>query len=123
MCSVCLQTPCDPRCPNASAPKGVEDCIMCEKAILPGEEYAKINGVCYCESCLEDMPLCVLVALGGGEWHSSENGDEDYAVIDGTVYDESVLEDMPFSVLIPMLDGEWNTAREEDREDGSDWED
>lgn len=124
MCSVCLQTPCDPRCPNAADPKGVDDCILCESPIVPGDEYGKINGLSYCESCLEDMPLSNLITLGGGEWHTSDDEDEeDYAVIDGKRYDESVLEDMPFCVLIPMLDGEWNTATEEDYEDGSDWED
>ena len=124
MCSVCLQTPCDSRCPNAADPKAVDDCILCNHPIIPGEEYGKINGLCYCESCLDDMPLSNLITLCGAEWHTLEDEDEeDYAVIDGKRYEESVLEDMPFCELIPMLDGEWNTASEEDYEDGCYWED
>lgn len=77
MCSECLQSPCHPRCPNAPDPKPVETCYKCGDGIFPGDEYAKIDGVCYCESCLDDMPLCVLIPLLGGEWNKASEEDYD----------------------------------------------
>ena len=71
MCNECLQTPCHPKCPNAPEPKAVETCFKCEGGIVPGDRYARINGVCYCESCIEDMPYCVLIPMLGGEWHEA----------------------------------------------------
>lgn len=77
MCSVCLHTPCDPRCPNASEPRAVTECIRCKGAIIPGDEYAVINRMPYCESCLEDMPLSELVTLMGGDWLKATEEDLD----------------------------------------------
>lgn len=77
MCSECLQTPCHPRCPNAPEPQAVENCHKCGGGILPGDEYAKINGVCYCESCIDDMPYCELIPLLGGEWKKASEEDLD----------------------------------------------
>lgn len=84
MCSECLKTPCDPRCPNAPDPKGVEDCVRCKHPILPGEEYAKIDGLCYCESCIDDMPYCELIPLLGGEWLQAHEEDLE----DGSDWDD-----------------------------------
>ena len=39
MCSVCLNTPCHPRCPNYSPPKTTHYCSICNEGILDGEEY------------------------------------------------------------------------------------
>lgn len=80
MCSECLQTPCHPRCPNAKEPRAVTDCCRCNGGIIPGDEYAIIDGMPYCESCLEDMPLSELVTLMGGEWLRATEDDLD----DGT---------------------------------------
>ena len=78
MCKECLQTPCHPRCPNAPEPQPVETCYKCTEGIFPGDEYAKIDGVCYCESCIDDMPYSVLIPLLGGEWcKASEEDRED----------------------------------------------
>lgn len=76
MCSECWQSPCHPRCPNAPEPKGVTDCARCHDPIYPGEEYATINGVDYCESCIDEMPYCELIPLLGGEWKKAS--EEDY---------------------------------------------
>ena len=75
MCKECLQTPCHPRRPNAPEPKAVENCHMCNDGILPGDEYAVIDGVCYCESCIDDMPYCKLIPLLGGEWKKASEED------------------------------------------------
>lgn len=77
MCSECLQTPCHPRCPNAPEPKGVTDCYRCKNPIVPGDEYATIDGVDYCESCLEDMPLSELITLTGWDWKRASEEDYD----------------------------------------------
>ena len=77
MCSECLQTPRHPRCPNAPEPQAVENCHNCGGGILPGDEYAKIDGVCYCESCIDDMPYCELIPLLGGEWKKASEEDLD----------------------------------------------
>lgn len=78
MCSECWKVPCHPSCPNAPEPRGVADCVRCGNPILPGEEYARIDGVYYHGSCIEDMPCCELITLLGGEWHiASEDDYED----------------------------------------------
>lgn len=75
MCKECSQTPCHPRCPNAPESRAAFTCHKCGKSILPGDEYAKIDGVCYCESCIDDMPYCVLIPLLGGEWNTASEED------------------------------------------------
>ena len=77
MCSVCLKNPCDSRCPNAPEPQAVTDCHRCNSPIYPGEEYARIGGVDYCESCIDDMPYCELIPLLGGEWRKATEEDLD----------------------------------------------
>lgn len=37
MCSLCLKTPCDSRCPNAPEPKPVVNCKECGVGIFEGE--------------------------------------------------------------------------------------
>lgn len=76
MCKECLQYPCHPRCPNAPEPKPVENCYRCGGGIYPEDEYAKIDGVCYCESCIDEMPYSELIPLIGGEWLKAN--EEDY---------------------------------------------
>ena len=75
MCSVCMSTPCNSRCPNAPDPEPVAVCKSCTNDILPGDEYAVINGDCYCEDCLDNMPTSALVTLLGGEWKTASEED------------------------------------------------
>lgn len=75
MCSLCMKSPCDSRCPNAPDPQAVTDCARCHEPIYPGEEYARIDGVDYCENCIDDMPYCELIPLLGGEWKKATEED------------------------------------------------
>lgn len=52
MCEICLQTPCNSRCPNAPEPPVVCECIHCEKEIRAGDGYFDIDGEPWCESCV-----------------------------------------------------------------------
>lgn len=55
MCSVCLQNPCDSRCPNAPEPKPVCLCSECNEGIYEGDKYLEgVNGP-VCTTCLSDM--------------------------------------------------------------------
>ena len=52
MCSVCLQNPCDSRCPNAPEPKPVCLCSECNEGIYEGDKYLEgVNGP-VCTTCL-----------------------------------------------------------------------
>lgn len=51
MCSVCLQNPCDSRCPNAPEPKPVCLCSECNEGIYEGDKYLEgVNGP-VCTTC------------------------------------------------------------------------
>ena len=66
MCSVCLHSPCDPRCPNAPEPEVVTECFCCEEPIRAGQEYIDFDGDAICLSCCETMTindLCQLVDM------------------------------------------------------------
>ncbi len=39
MCSICLQHPCHPRCPNYDPPKAKHYCNVCEEGIYVGDKY------------------------------------------------------------------------------------
>ena len=39
MCSLCLKTPCDSRCPNAPEPKVILACSECGTGIFEGEKF------------------------------------------------------------------------------------
>lgn len=39
MCFICLQTPCDSKCPNYAPPKSIRYCSICGEGIYEGEEY------------------------------------------------------------------------------------
>ena len=68
-------TPCHPRCPNAPDPTPVTYCHRCKEPILPGDEYAVIEGVDFCEGCIDDMPYCELIPLLGGDWKTASEED------------------------------------------------
>lgn len=72
MCSVCLRTPCDSRCPNATEPEHIYECEFCDGGITYGEDFVEIDGKYYHVDCLsvtdllELLDIDVEVALGGG---------------------------------------------------------
>ena len=54
MCSICRQTPCHPRCPNAPEPPSFGKCVKCNTKILDGDDYYDIDGEYYCEDCIHE---------------------------------------------------------------------
>lgn len=64
MCDICMHSPCLSGCPNAPDPTPVTHCCSCGEPIIPGDEYGIIDGEAWCEDCLEDLPLCVLISAG-----------------------------------------------------------
>ncbi|WP_278941171.1 hypothetical protein [Anaerotruncus colihominis] len=75
MCLICHMIRCPSGCPNASDPPTVTTCQRCKEPIVPGDEYANIDGVDYCEACIDDMPYCELIPLLGGEWKTASEED------------------------------------------------
>ena len=75
MCMICHKTPCDPRCPMAPDPPEAAACKRCGESIRVGDEYAVIDGVAYCEPCIDDMTYGELVTLCGGDWKTAEMED------------------------------------------------
>lgn len=65
MCSVCLSTPCHPRCPNAPEPVPVMVCSWCHEGILAGEKYIDVTGGQICEKCVEGMTVREYMELIG----------------------------------------------------------
>lgn len=75
MCDVCHMNRCPSGCPNAPDPPAVAVCKRCGDDIVPGDEYAVIDGVPYCEGCIDDMPYCELIPLLGGDWKTASEED------------------------------------------------
>lgn len=44
MCSICWQTPCHPRCPNAPEPKPAAYCRKCNEPLFIGDK--QYDGIC-----------------------------------------------------------------------------
>lgn len=65
MCSVCLQIPCDPRCPNASEPKAVYKCSLCGEGIVYGQKYFETANGYICDECIKDMSAGDLMEMMG----------------------------------------------------------
>lgn len=67
MCSECLQTPCDPRCPNAEPTprEPVATCGICNDDIFAGDDVVEIDGSLYHYDCLEKLPLTELLDMCG----------------------------------------------------------
>lgn len=57
MCSICLTSPCHPRCPNASDQVAVKTCSRCTEGIWEGEEYMDSDNGPICEECLAEMTV------------------------------------------------------------------
>lgn len=139
MCAICMHSPCLSGCPNASDPTPVTCCCSCGEPIIPGDEYAILDGQPWCEDCLDDLPLCVLIPKMGWEWKTVQEGEDvecvgckccgdfpllgpgtEYGVIDGNVFCEECLADVPYCDMVERCGYEWRTASEEDIPDGYD---
>lgn len=139
MCSICHMSRCPSGCPNAPDPPAVTTCVRCGEPITPGNEYARIGGLDYCESCIDDMPLCQLIPLLGWEWKTVESGEDvrcydcsccgieepipvgtEYGLIDGNAFCEECIDEIPYSELVTRAGHDWKTASEEDVYDGYD---
>ena len=55
MCSICLQNPCHPRCPNAPDPVPVCICDECNDDIYEGEDVWHTPRGTYCKRCIGDF--------------------------------------------------------------------
>lgn len=65
MCSVCLQTPCHPRCPNAPEEIAKYECVLCGSGIFQEDQYFESEDGPVCGECIGNMtPLEVLEMLG-----------------------------------------------------------
>lgn len=63
MCSLCLQSPCDYRCPNAKPSRSYQTCPYCGDGITLDEEYAEVNGEYFHIDCLESMGVRDLLEM------------------------------------------------------------
>lgn len=61
MCSVCLQNPCHPRCPNAPDPEPAAYCRVCGEPLYVGDKH--FDGICM--DCLEEMTVSDWLELFG----------------------------------------------------------
>lgn len=134
MCQICRHSPCLNGCPNAPDPPAVTTCRKCGEPITPGYEFARIDGLDYCDKCIDDMPYCELVPLLGGKWEPVPFGrivkcgvcgrviepDEEYGTLDGRIYCEDCIDEIPYCELVTMVGHDWRTASEEDIYDGYD---
>ena len=58
MCDICLQSPCNPRCPNAEEPKVYTRCEVCGGKIYEGDDFYKVLDIDVCEDCLQNSRKC-----------------------------------------------------------------
>lgn len=72
MCSLCLKTPCDSRCPNAPEPKPVVNCKECGVGIFEGERFYDSEKGSICEDCMDDMTVSEMLELFGEKFTIAE---------------------------------------------------
>lgn len=65
MCSVCLSTPCHPRCPNAPEPEPVHNCSWCREPIFEEDEYMETSEGPVCKDCIEGMSVAEFMEMIG----------------------------------------------------------
>lgn len=63
MCSICLQSPCNLRCPNATEPKAVYRCSVCGEGIYRWQKYFETVKGYICDECIEDMGATDLMEM------------------------------------------------------------
>lgn len=65
MCSVCMQIPCNTRCPNAPEPKAVYQCSVCGESIFRLQKYFETAEGYICDDCIGDMSAKELMEMMG----------------------------------------------------------
>ena len=75
MCSICLKTPCDSRCPNASESKPIYVCDKCGYGIFQGEKFFDGPDGYICEECINDMTAKEIIEMLGENLRTAEKGD------------------------------------------------
>ena len=63
MCSICLQFPCNFRCPNAPEPKAVYRCSVCGEGIFRWQKYFETAKGYICDKCIEEMGATDLMEM------------------------------------------------------------
>lgn len=63
MCSICLQVPCNSRCPNAPEPEAVYRCLVCGEGIFQQQKYFETAKGNICDECIEDMSAVELLEI------------------------------------------------------------
>ena len=71
MCSICRQTPCHPRCPNAPEPVPVHTCVLCDEGIYEGDEYYDSGDGPVCKECMEDKTTAELMEMFGESYSTA----------------------------------------------------
>lgn len=67
MCSICLKSPCDARCPNADSTIPVTVCSECGAGIYEGDKYFDSGNKKICEECMGWMSVAELLSILGEE--------------------------------------------------------
>ncbi|MCL2547093.1 MAG: hypothetical protein FWE06_07890 [Oscillospiraceae bacterium] len=62
LCSMCVKSPCDGRCPYAEVGDAVYHCRLCDESVQAGEFFIEMGGDCYHRRCVE--------LLDAGDWLS-----------------------------------------------------
>lgn len=75
MCEICHQSPCHPRCPYADEPANIGSCEKCGEPIFVEDYFAEIDGVYYCDNCLDNMSYGEIIELCGGEYRVATEND------------------------------------------------
>lgn len=65
MCSICMQNPCHPRCPNAPEYKPIMRCLECGEGIYVGDKYYDTGYGGICGECMEDKTVSEILELLG----------------------------------------------------------
>lgn len=72
MCSVCLSTPCHPRCPNAPEPIPVYTCGWCKEPIFENDEYMETPEGPVCRDCIVEMGVLEFMEMIGEKFSTAE---------------------------------------------------
>lgn len=65
MCAMCGNYPCVSRCPNASEPKPVFECVKCGEGIFEEDKYYDSPEGYICKDCVEDMTVSEFMEMIG----------------------------------------------------------
>ena len=71
MCSLCMRTPCHPRCPNAPEPEPIMRCIECGEGIFEDDKYYDSCSGAICKECMDDKNTSELMELFGEEFSTA----------------------------------------------------